>query len=191
MRNIVLFGDSITYGYGVFKKDSIQALIQQKFKNYSIINSGLNGDTSRYALTRLEKDVLKFSPYAVTVLFGSNDCAPSEYGYVTITEFKSNIEKIIKTISNKCQNIILITPPPVDESVFMPYTTNARLLPYCEAIRDISKKYNCFLADFNMYITQKSNGFLAEYLQEDGCHISEKGYLCFFECLEPTLKKLL
>lgn len=192
MKNLVMFGDSLTYGYGVYKKDSVAALLQNSFADFNIINSGANGDTTREALVRLKKDVLDYNPHIITILFGSNDCAPSEYSYVTVFEFEKNLDTIIKSIysQNSKAEIILITPPPVDETVFMPWTTNKRLLPYCEAIRKKSDEYGCHLCDFNVYLTQKSNGELESFLQEDGCHLSEKGYICFFDCLSDILKKI-
>ena len=121
MRNLVLFGDSLTYGYGVFKKDNIASLIQNRFKKLSVINSGVNGDTTREALKRLNRDVISFSPVIATILFGSNDSAPSENAYRTIYEFNKNMTAIIDTIktSKKGTEIILITPPPVHDGVFM------------------------------------------------------------------------
>lgn len=192
MKNLVMFGDSLTYGYGVYKKDSVAALLQNSFENLNIINSGVNGDTTREAVLRLKKDVLDCNPDIVTILFGSNDCAPSEYSYVTVFEFEKNLDIIIKSIysKNSKAEIILITPPPVDETVFMPWTTNKRLLPYCEAIRKKADEYSCRLCDFNVYLTQKSNGELESFLQEDGCHLSEKGYICFFDCLSDIIKKI-
>ena len=193
MKNIVLFGDSITYGYGVFKKDGIAALIQDRFKKFSIINSGLNGDTTRWALKRLNYDVLSFSPYIVTVLFGSNDCAPSENSYITLFEFEKNIDSIIENILNKncSSNIILITPPPVNENVFMPYTTNRRLLPYCSVIRNSAKKYGCFLCDLNKDFMSEAKENIEKYLQEDGCHLSEDGYKLFYKSLEPVISSII
>lgn len=191
MKNLVMLGDSLTYGYGVYKKDSVAVLLQNRFKEFNIINSGVNGDTTREAIVRLKKDVLDYNPDIVTILFGSNDCAPGEYSYVTVFEFEKNLDTIIKSIysQNSKAEIILITPPPVDETVFMPWTTNKRLLPYCEAIRKKSEEYSCHLCDFNVYLTQKSNGELESFLQEDGCHLSEKGYILFFRCLEKILKE--
>ena len=46
MKNLVMFGDSLTYGYGVYKKDSVAALLQNSFADFNIINSGVNGDTT-------------------------------------------------------------------------------------------------------------------------------------------------
>ncbi len=192
MRNLVLFGDSLTYGYGVFKKDNIASLIQNRFKKLSVINSGVNGDTTREALKRLNRDVISFSPVIATILFGSNDSAPSENAYRTIYEFNKNMRAIIDTIktSKKGTEIILITPPPVDDGVFMPSTTNARLAPYCDAIREIAQRQGLFLCDLNKEFPRMSGGNIEPYIQEDGCHLTEKGYMAFYNCLEPLIAEI-
>ena len=192
MRNLVLFGDSLTYGYGVFKKDNIASLIQNRFKKLSVINSGVNGDTTREALKRLNRDVISFSPVIATILFGSNDSAPSENAYRTIYEFNKNMRAIIDTIktSKKGTEIILITPPPVDDGVFMPSTTNARLAPYCDAIREIAQRQGLFLCDLNKEFPRMSGGNIEPYIQEDGCHLTEQGYMAFYNCLEPLIAEI-
>ena len=193
MKNAVLFGDSLTYGYGVYKKDSLSYLIEKRFPKLSVINSGVNGDTTREALLRLERDVLSFSPYLTTILFGSNDCAPGEWSHRTVEEFQSNLEMIIDRIRQKSPlcHIILIAPPPVDETVFMPWTTNKRLAPYCDVVRDLSQNKNCILADFNKYILEVSQGNMETFLQEDGCHLSEKCYIYLSEFLGNIIEDII
>lgn len=192
MKNVVLFGDSLTLGYGVYKEDSLACLLEKRFPKLNIINSGVNGDTTREAVLRLENDVLNFNPDLVTILFGTNDCAPSEWDYRTVDEFQSNLEIIINRILEKNANchIILITPPPVDETVFMPWTTNKRLAPYCEAIRELSESKSCILADFNKHISKISGGDVENYLQEDGCHLSEQGYILFSKFIGDIISNI-
>lgn len=179
MKNAVLFGDSLTFGYGVYKEDSLSYLLGKRFTELNIINSGVDGNTTREALLRIENDVLSYNPFIATILFGTNDCAPGEWSHRTVEEFQSNMEMIIDRIRQKSPqcHIILITPPPVDETVFMPWTTNKRLAPYCDVVRDLSETKNCLLADFNKYILEISQGDMETFLQEDGCHLTEKSYI--------------
>ncbi|MCI1931834.1 MAG: GDSL-type esterase/lipase family protein [Clostridia bacterium] len=189
MKKLVLFGDSITYGYGVNEKYNIASLLRNKY-DYTVINSGVNGDTTREALERLEKDVLSYSPDLLAILFGSNDSAMNECSYRTPYEFDVNLRKIVTAVKDrfpKCR-IFLITPPPVDDAVFMPTTLNKRLIPYIEAIRKIASDSDCVLCDLNIYFTMKAGTDFEKYLQEDGCHLSEDGYRLFFECLSSVLK---
>ncbi len=188
---IVLFGDSLTFGYGVWPKDNIENLLKKHYKNIEFVNSGMNGDTTREAVIRFQKDVLIHNPDVVTFMFGSNDSAMGDGPYRTLFEYRANIELMIEKL--KCKNkkceMIFITPPPVDDFVFMPWTYNDRLEPYCETLRQIAQKHNAYLSDLNFHFNSLQN--LPQYLQEDGCHLSEKGYAEFFECLKNTIDKVL
>ena len=75
---VVLFGDSLTFGYGVWPKDNLASLLQQARPQWEILNRGVNGDTTREAEERFEADVLSCHPDLVTFFFGSNDSAPGE-----------------------------------------------------------------------------------------------------------------
>lgn len=187
---LLLFGDSITFGYGVWEKDNIESLLKSAHRHWKIVNKGVNGDTTREALDRFETDVLNHNPDIVTFLFGSNDSAMGEGPYRTVYEYNLNLEIMTEQLllKNKNAKIIYITPPPVDETVFMPWTYNDRIAPYCNACYNLAKKYNGILVDFNQYLSTLAGQDIASYLQEDGCHLSEKGYLAFFDCLEKALQ---
>jgi len=71
-ENIICFGDSITFGYGVQPTETYP-LALAKMVSLPVINSGIDGDTSTEALRRLETDVLTRSPRLVIIEFGGND----------------------------------------------------------------------------------------------------------------------
>ena len=72
----------------------------------------------------------------------------------------------------------------------MPSTTNARLAPYCDAIREIAQRQGLFLCDLNKEFPRMSGGNIEPYIQEDGCHLTEKGYMAFYNCLEPLIAEI-
>lgn len=60
MKNILIFGDSLTAGYGLPATQAYPALIQQKLKDegytdYHVINAGMSGDTTASGVHRLDK----------------------------------------------------------------------------------------------------------------------------------------
>ncbi|HEY8535427.1 MAG TPA: GDSL-type esterase/lipase family protein [Vicinamibacterales bacterium] len=62
---VVFLGDSITQGWG----DRLTAA----FPGVKVANRGIDGDTTRGVLIRLEEDVLAIDPRAVVLLVGTND----------------------------------------------------------------------------------------------------------------------
>ena len=69
---IVCLGDSLTYGYGVPRKDTWISLLNKRgTDNY--INKGINGDTSGGMLARFNSDVVEEKPKMVFIMGGIND----------------------------------------------------------------------------------------------------------------------
>ena len=62
---VVFLGDSITQGWG--------PRLEAAFPGVKLANRGIDGDTSRGVLLRLQDDVLVLKPKAVVLLIGTND----------------------------------------------------------------------------------------------------------------------
>ncbi|MCX5699566.1 MAG: GDSL-type esterase/lipase family protein [Candidatus Omnitrophica bacterium] len=71
-KNIICFGDSITFGYGANPGEDYPTALG-KIVKLPVINAGVDGDTSFAALERLEQDVLSRKPRLVIVEFCGND----------------------------------------------------------------------------------------------------------------------
>ena len=90
-------GDSITYGYCADYGTDYVSLLRKQLKedfpqmDITVKNKGENGETSREGLRRLEGDVLHYNPQLVIMLFGSNDCAFSDYQPVSYTHLKASV----------------------------------------------------------------------------------------------------
>lgn len=71
-ENIICFGDSITLGYGANIGEDYPCVLA-KLINKSVLNMGVDGETSEEALKRLKPDVLDREPLLVIIEFGGND----------------------------------------------------------------------------------------------------------------------
>ncbi|API86705.1 arylesterase [Francisella uliginis] len=70
-KTIVAFGDSLTAGYRVDKKDNYPSQLS-KMINQPIINMGISGETTQQALERINS-VLDKDPKIVLITLGGND----------------------------------------------------------------------------------------------------------------------
>lgn len=121
---IAFLGDSITEGYfeiieksdGGFEgvKDAASAyvsIIERRLKErfsqeeIEIINAGVNGNTSKDGLERLEKDVIEKNPDIALVCFGLNDA-----GQTTPEDFKNNLSEIFRRLKDSEIKTVFITP---------------------------------------------------------------------------------
>ncbi len=91
--NIVCFGDSVTFGYGVQSGEDYPAALA-KLVTIPVLNMGIDGDTSTEALRRLKSDVLDREPLLVIIEFGGNDFLRKIPQEVTLNNVKEMIERI-------------------------------------------------------------------------------------------------
>ena len=95
-KNIICFGDSITYGTGAPDGQDYPSRLAELLKR-DVINEGVEGDGTDDALARLDKDVLENDPYLVIVEFGGNDFLNKVPKEVTL----NNLGEIISRIQAK------------------------------------------------------------------------------------------
>ena len=95
-KNIICFGDSITFGYGVNPGESYPVSLA-KLVHKPVINAGVDGDTSFMGLKRIQADVLDRDPYLVLVEFSGNDLIKG----VPASDTVNNIREMIKRIQAK------------------------------------------------------------------------------------------
>lgn len=110
-KNIICFGDSITFGYGAGKGEDYPTALAQ-LVSLPVINMGIDGDTSTMALKRLEADVLEREPFLVIVEFCGNDFikkVPKETTY-------KNIRRIVERIQ---QNGALVAMMDISAGMFL------------------------------------------------------------------------
>jgi acyl-CoA thioesterase-1 len=92
-RNIICFGDSITFGYGAETSGDYPSALA-RMTGITVINSGIDGDTSIEALKRVKTDILDRDPLLVIVEFGGNDFLRKIPREVTLNNMREIIDQI-------------------------------------------------------------------------------------------------
>jgi lysophospholipase L1-like esterase len=92
-KNIVCFGDSITFGYGASPGEDFPSALA-KMTKAPVINAGIDGDTSTEGLERIDSDVLKREALLVIIEFGRNDFLRKIPLEVTLNNVRQMTEKI-------------------------------------------------------------------------------------------------
>ena len=168
----VLIGDSLTFGYGVPKKDSWAYKLCEQLP-IEVINKGINGDTTPSMLNRFYNDVSSLSPSKIFIMGGTNDllCGRS------VNSIVDNIEIMIKEC--KCSEIIIGIPPCIKkemaQKLFMPsnfYSYCTDSLPILQnKLINMCSKYSIKYADF--YSLTLSN--INNNIYVDGIHLNSLG----------------
>lgn len=182
----IFIGDSLTFGYGVSKKDSFVSLIINSTEK-TILNKGVNGDTSTGILTRYYRDVISHKPRKVVILCGTNDLLMGR----DISSIIENIELMIKDLVEINSEIIVCSPPIIlkdlAERLFSPcsyYNQAEESLPLLNtSLINLEKKYPITVLD--LYSLTKSN--LNNEIFSDGVHLTPKGNLLIFNLLRDFI----
>jgi acyl-CoA thioesterase-1 len=167
-KTILIFGDSLTAGYGLEDvNDAFPAIIQTKVDSlsldYTIINSGVSGETTAGGKSRI--DWVLNQPIDVFILeLGANDGLRG----IPLTETRENLQAIIDAVlaKNPATKIILAgmqLPPNMGPE----YITEFRTI-----FPDLANKNDLYLIPFLL----KDVGGIAELNQADGIHPTVEGH---------------
>jgi acyl-CoA hydrolase len=102
-EGIICFGDSITKGTGATEGNDYPSLLSQRL-DAPVINAGVDGNTTRDALQRIEKEVLTHNPRMVIVEFSGNDFLQR----IPLQETLENLDKMVAMIQERGAMAVLL-----------------------------------------------------------------------------------
>ncbi|WP_400072443.1 arylesterase [Zobellia russellii] len=182
-KRILFFGDSITAGYGLDdSNDAYPGVVQQKIDSlnldYTVINSGVSGETTAGGRSRIDW-VIKQDIDIFVLELGANDGLRG----VDLSETRANLQGIIDVVREKSPDTKIILagmqlPPNMGEK----YTTEFRQL-----FIDIADKNDIGFIPFIL----KDVGGVAALNQPDGIHPTIEGHKIVANTVWETLQPLL
>ncbi len=103
---MLIFGDSLSAGYGIDITESWPHLLQQELdrNGFKIVNASVSGETSLGGRQRLTKLLKQYHPAIVILELGAND---GLRGYA-ITDIEENLNAILLQISKAGAKALLI-----------------------------------------------------------------------------------
>ncbi|MBT8237136.1 MAG: arylesterase [Croceitalea sp.] len=179
---IMFFGDSLTAGYGLEMEEAFPALIQERLDSlqldYTVINSGLSGETTSGGLNRLNW-VLNQNVDIFVLELGANDGLRG----IPLNETKSNLVAMIELVRSKNkQTKIILVGMQIPPNMGPEYTSEFRkLFPNVAAEKDVA--LIPFLLD--------GVAGNPELNLEDGIHPTAKGHQIVKETVWDILKNQL
>ncbi|MUU77065.1 arylesterase [Winogradskyella endarachnes] len=182
-KTILCFGDSITAGYGLDDtNDAFPAVIQQKIDsldlNYTVINSGVSGETTAGGKGRIEW-ILNQSIDVFLLELGANDGLRG----VALSETRANLQVIIDAVKTKSpETKIILAGMQLPPNMGQDYTTEFRQL-----FIDLAKKNKLEFIPFIL----KDVGGIAELNQKDGIHPTAEGHKILAETVWDVLEPLI
>jgi acyl-CoA thioesterase-1 len=176
--NIIFFGDSLTFGYGVTKQDSWVYKLTQKLA-FETLNKARNGDTTASMLSRYYNDVLIYVPSKIFIMGGTNDLLLGK----SVPAILSNIELLIKDGLSINSEIIIGIPPKIIGKMANALFSASHLYSYAEngllelrnGLIELCQKYNVPFINFYDLIP------IDERIYLDGLHLTYIGHELMFK----------
>lgn len=171
--DIIFFGDSLTFGYGVPKQNSWAYKIAQELYPSSL-NKACNGDTTTSMLSRYYNDVLKYNPSNIFIMCGTNDLLLGR----SVTSIIDNIELLIKDAIDTKSKVIIGIPPKIISSMANELFSPSHLYDYAEKelltlkteLINLCNKYKLEFINFYDLTLNTNNIYL------DGIHLTSSGH---------------
>ena len=194
---IVFFGDSICFGEKISPHRTwttrLAGELEDRFgEDCLVINSSVNGNTTRLALERMPSDVQKYEPDAMIIQFGMNDCNywQTDRGCPRVSPgaFQANLHEIAdRGLTFGANVLILQTNHPTPRTATLDYagkTYQQSNEQYNELIREVAgSRSDISLIDIEAaWMSGLEKGLeLCDLLLEDEIHLDVQGHDLYFE----------
>lgn len=160
MKNIVFIGDSLTEWYNW----------QKRFPEYRITNLGISGEPVESLLGRRDRVRASIdNPDFIFLMTGINNIAMEQYD---ITDPYREIVRNLSTWYKKSKVVIQSILP-----VALEWISNNAIKETNRHLEQIAREFSVeYLDVYSLFIDSKGNPKSEYYLQDDGVHLSSKGY---------------
>jgi acyl-CoA thioesterase-1 len=140
-RNILVFGDSLSAGYGIPQDAAWPSLLAKRLEqnrlDYSVTNASISGETTSGGRTRLAAALDKAQPAVVVIALGANDGLRG----LPVKTMRDNLAAMAEAAQKKNARVLIVgqrLPPN-----YGPYATQ-----FHEAFAAVAKEKKTALVDF-------------------------------------------
>ena len=157
-RTILVFGDSLSAGYGIRQDDAWPALLaqrlQQKRFDYNVVNASISGETSSGGRTRLPAALDKHSPAVVIIALGANDGLRG----LPIATLRDNLATMTASAQQKKARVLIVGQR-------LPPNYGAYAVQFHQVFGEVAKARKAALVDFLLEgIADQPRFFQADHL---------------------------
>ena len=178
-KNIMVYGDSLSAGYGLAIDKSWVYLLRQELQRtqsgFSVVNASISGETTAGGKQRIAKALKQFKPKIVIVELGANDGLRG----TPIQSMEANLDYIIKKSLGTGAKVLLLgmkLPPNYGEA----YTTQ-----FADVYPRLANKHHILLLPFLL------EGVKPDQFQADNLHPTAEAQRHIMLNVMQELKHLL
>jgi len=157
---VLIFGDSLSAGYGIDVDQSWATLLQSRLESvgyeHRVVNASISGETTEGGVARIDSAFSEFSPELIILELGGND---GLRGFPP-QRMKGNLEKIVARAKASGASVVLL-------GIRIPTNYGTRYTQAFEAVyRDVANEFDIEWIEFFMEGVALND----ELLQEDRIH---------------------
>jgi acyl-CoA thioesterase-1 len=179
---ILVFGDSISAGYGLTRVDQgwvklLQTRLNDQGYGYQVINASVSGETTAGGLARLPRALTLHQPRIVILELGGNDGLRA----LPVAQMRANLGHMVDLAVAAGARVLLVgmrMPPNYGED----FTEQFR-----RCYSDLAKEKKIPLVPFLL----DGIALSPELMQQDGIHPNDQGQAKLLDNVWPSLKPLL
>ena len=138
---ILVFGDSLSAGYGIRQDAAWPSLLskrlQEKQFDYSVVNASISGETTLGGRNRLEAALAKHSPAIVIIALGANDGLRG----LPIGTLRDNLAAMTDSAQKSKAKVLIVGQR-------LPPNYGAYAVQFHEAFGDVARTKKAALVDF-------------------------------------------
>lgn len=178
---ILIFGDSLSAGYGVTQGAGWVDLLAQRLTeerlSYQVINASISGDTSAGGLSRISAELKRHQPDILILELGANDGLRG----LPLKAMKSNLSSIIDQAKTAGARVLLL-------GMQMPPNYGPRYTERFSAIYgELAREQQLPLVPFLL----EKVALDPALMQADNLHPNSKGQALLLETVWPQLQLLI
>ena len=177
----MVFGDSLSAGYGIDVDQSWTALLQSRLESqgyeHRVVNASISGETTEGGKTRISSALSNFSPDLVILELGGND---GLRGFPPDI-MKGNLQDIVETTRNAGAAIVIL-------GIRIPTNYGPRYTSAFEGVyRDLAVEMEVPWIEFFM----EGVALNEELMQDDGIHPNAEAQPILLDNAWPIIQKAL
>ncbi|MFZ4535893.1 arylesterase [Propionivibrio sp.] len=180
-KTILVFGDSLSAGYGIRQDVAWPALLakrlQEKQLDYNVVNASISGETTSGGRTRLDAALARYAPQIVIIALGANDGLRG----LPVATMRNNLSAMAESAQQKKAKVLIIGQR-------LPPNYGAYAVQFKNTFSEVAKTRNTALVDFLL------EGIAAQpqFFQADNLHPTAEAQPRLLDNvwrgLEPLLK---
>lgn len=178
---LLVFGDSLSAGYGVEAGQSWVDLLAQRMEEknlpYQVVNASISGDTSAGGLSRIKTELKRHQPDILILELGANDGLRG----LPLKSMKSNLSSIVQQAKASGARVLLV-------GMQMPPNYGPRYTERFSAIYgELAKEQQLPLVPFLL----EKVALDPRLMQADNLHPNAKGQPLLLDTIWPGLAPML